>query len=106
MITLTPRAIEKALTLAKKEGKPPILRLGVKGGGCSGMSYVVSFIDEIREEDTAADYDGLRVVCDPKSLQFLEELVLDYETNLFKSGWKFSNPQAAKSCSCGESFSV
>ena len=106
MITLTPRAIEKALTLAKKEGKPPILRLGVKGGGCSGMSYVVSFIDEIREEDTAADYDGLRVVCDPKSHKLLEEHVFDYETNLFKSGWKFINPQAVKSCSCGESFSV
>ena len=106
MISLTPRAVEKALTLAEKEGKPPILRLGVKGGGCSGRSYVVSFIDEISEEDTTAEFDSLMVVCDPKSLKFLAELVLDYETNLFKSGWKFMNPKAAKSCSCGESFAI
>ena len=106
MITLTPRAIEKALTLAQKEGKPPIIRLGVKGGGCSGMSYVVSFVDEVRDSDTTAVYQALTVVCDPKSMEFLSELVLDFETNLFKSGWKFINPNAAKSCSCGESFSL
>ena len=106
MITLTPRAVVKALTLAKKEGKPPILRVGVKGGGCSGMSYVLDFIHEINESDIVEAYESLQVVCDPKSLQFVSDLVLDFETNLLKSGWKFTNPKATKSCSCGESFSV
>ena len=106
MITLTPRAVVKALTLAKKEGKPPILRVGVKGGGCSGMSYVLDFIHEINENDFVEAYESLQVVCAPKSLQFVSDLVLDFEPNLLKSGWKFTNPKATKSCSCGESFSV
>ena len=106
MITLTQRAIKKALTLAQKEGKAPILRLGVKGGGCSGLSYVVEFADTISEQDKSYKIDDLTVVCDVKSLQFLSELTLDFETNLLKSGWRFINPKANKSCSCGESFSV
>lgn len=106
MITLTSRAVTKAITLAQKEGKPPILRVGVKGGGCSGLSYVLDFVDGIREVDTVSELEGLTVICDPKSLEFVKELVLDFETNLLKSGWKFTNPKAAKSCSCGESFSL
>ena len=106
MITLTSRAVTKAITLAQKEGKPPILRVGVKGGGCSGLSYVLDFVDEIKDLDTTSKLDGLTVICDPKSLEFIKELVLDFETNLLKSGWKFTNPKATKSCSCGESFSI
>ena len=106
MITLTSRAVQKAITLAKKEGKPPVLRVGVKGGGCSGLSYVLDFVDDIRELDTVSELEGLTVICDPKSLEFVKELVLDFETNLLKSGWKFTNPKATKSCSCGESFSI
>ncbi len=106
MITLTSRAVQKAITLAKKEGKPPVLRVGVKGGGCSGLSYVLDFVDDVRELDTVSELEGLTVICDPKSLEFVKELVLDFETNLLKSGWKFTNPKATKSCSCGESFSL
>ena len=106
MITLTSRAVTKAITLAQKEGKPPILRVGVKGGGCSGLSYVLDFVEDVRELDTVSRLDGLTVICDPKSLEFVKELVLDFETNLLKSGWKFTNPKASKSCSCGESFSI
>ena len=106
MIPLTSRAVQKAITLAKKEGKPPVLRVGVKGGGCSGLSYVLDFVDDVRELDTVSELEGLTVICDPKSLEFVKELVLDFETNLLKSGWKFTNPKATKSCSCGESFSL
>ena len=106
MITLTSRAVTKAITLAHKEGKPPILRVGVKGGGCSGLSYVLDFVEKVRGSDIRSELDGLTVICDPKSLDFIKELVLDFETNLLKSGWKFTNPKATKSCSCGESFSV
>ena len=106
MITLTSRAITKAITLAQKEGKPPILRVGVKGGGCSGLSYVLDFVEDIKETDTRSALAGLTVICDPKSFEFIKELVLDFETNLLKSGWKFTNPKATKSCSCGESFSI
>ena len=106
MITLTSRAVTKAITLAQKEGKPPILRVGVKGGGCSGLSYVLDFVEHIKATDTSSALDGLTVICDPKSLEFIKELVLDFETNLLKSGWKFINPKATKSCSCGESFSI
>ncbi len=106
MITLTSRAVNKAITLAQKEGKPPILRVGVKGGGCSGFSYVLDFVDNFKDSDTVSELDGLTVICDPKSLEFIKELVLDFETNLLKSGWNFTNPKATKSCSCGESFSI
>ncbi len=106
MITLTSRAISKAITLAAKEGKPPILRVGVRGGGCSGLSYVLDFVHDIKESDTVSKLEGLTVISDPKSLEFVGELVLDFETNLLQSGWKFINPKASKSCSCGESFAL
>ena len=106
MIQITEKAVQRALTLSRKEGKPPFLRVGVRGGGCSGLSYVLDFVDTIMAEDTVLELGELRVLCDPKSLKFLEEMELDYDSNLLNGGFRFNNPKARKTCSCGESFSV
>ena len=106
MITVTQRAAEKAVKLAEKEGRPKVLRVGVRGGGCSGLSYFFEFDTEPREGDEVLEVHGLKVVCDRKSLTFIDGTELDYETNLLKSGFRFNNPMAKRSCSCGESFTV
>ena len=82
------------------------LRVGVKGGGCSGFSYTLGFDDEIRPTDQINDAEGVRVVCDPKSFLYLNGTVVDFEESLMGRGFKFTNPNASKSCGCGESFSV
>ena len=105
--SITETAVKKTLSLMKKEGVPDsILRIGAKGGGCSGFSYVLKFDKETKEDDIMIESNGLIVACDPKSIQYLEGIEIDYETNLLKAGFKFNNPTARKSCSCGESFSV
>ena len=106
MVTLTERAVRKVLHLAEKEGVAKMLRVGVRGGGCSGLSYFMDFDDAPRDGDEITEYGELKVVCDPKSMKFMAETELDYETSLLKGGFKFNNPQAKRSCSCGESFSV
>ena len=106
MITVTERAAKKALTIAAKEGKQPVLRVGVKGGGCSGLSYFMDFDDAPRDSDVRLDVLGLTVLCDPKSLKILEGTELDYDTNLLRGGFRFNNPNAKHSCGCGESFSI
>src|SRR3989344_3448303 len=104
MITLTPSAVKKAKALMEKENKVGhFLRIGVKGGGCSGFSYHLDFVPDQKENDTIYEFDGLKVICDPKSLNFLDGIELDYSNNLMDSGFKFNNPKARKSCSCGES---
>lgn len=106
MITVTEKAAKKALSLAERDGKKPRLRLGVRGGGCSGMSYFYEFDEEERAGDNVWEVEGLTVVCDPKSMTFLDGTVLDFDTNLLKGGFRWSNPQAKRSCSCGESFTI
>ena len=106
MITLTPSAIEEIRRLQEKQAKPDVgLRVGVKGGGCSGLSYVLNF-DVKHEKDNVYEFDGTRVFVDPKSLLYLEGMTLDYTDSLEGRGFKFINPNASKSCGCGESFSV
>ncbi len=105
MITVTEKAAAKAVSLAQKEGRRALLRLGVKGGGCSGMSYFFEFADESRAADTVWEVGGLTVVCDAKSMEFLKGCIFDFDSNLLKGGFRFQNPQAKRSCSCGESFS-
>lgn len=106
MITLTPQAIEEVKRLtAKQEGKDLGLRVGVKGGGCSGLSYTMNF-DAQRTGDNVYEFDETRVFVDPKSLLYLEGLTLDFSDSLEGRGFKFINPNASKSCGCGESFSV
>jgi iron-sulfur cluster assembly protein len=106
-VRLTPRAVEEAKKALVKRGTPDAyLRLGVKGGGCSGFSYVIEFADEKRTRDLQFDFDGLKVLSDPKSLVFLNESTLDYEIKLMQRGFKFVNPNESGGCGCGESFSV
>jgi len=84
------------------------LRMGVRAGGCSGMSYVMDFISEdaVTDEDHVEEYDGIKCVVDPKSLMFLFGLQLDYSDELIGGGFKFTNPNAETSCGCGKSFGV
>jgi iron-sulfur cluster assembly protein len=106
-VRLTPKAIEMAKQALLKRGTPvAALRLGVRGGGCSGVSYAVEFSDKVRARDQIYDFDGLKVVVDPKSLVYLRGSVLDYEVQLMQHGFKFQNPNEKSSCGCGESFSV
>ena len=106
-IFVSPKAIVKAKEALAKRGTPTgMLRLGVKGGGCSGFSYVMEFADESRTRDLVFEFDGLKVVVDPKSLVFLNGCTLDYEVKLMQHGFKFVNPNEQGGCGCGESFSV
>lgn len=108
MIYLTSTAIEAAKRALEKRGTPSaFLRLGVRGSGCSGMAYVIEFADEQRDKDNILEFDGLRVLVDPKSMIYLQGSTLDYEKkNLMQFGFKFINPNAKSTCGCGESFDV
>jgi len=108
MITLTLAAIEAAKRALDKRGTPlAFLRLGVKGSGCSGVSYAIEFSDQKRDSDNVYEFDGLIVLVDPKSLIYLQGSTLDYEKkNLMQFGFKFINPNAKSTCGCGESFDV
>jgi iron-sulfur cluster assembly protein len=106
-VRLTPKAIEMAKNALVKRGTPDAwLRLGVRGGGCSGVSYAIEFSDKSRERDHVFEFDGLKVLVDPKSLVYLRGSVLDYEVKLMQHGFKFVNPNEKSACGCGESFTV
>ena len=81
------------------------LRLGVQGGGCSGLSYNIAFDSQPRERDRIFQYDDIRVFVDPKSFVYLNGTTLDWEESLMQRGFVFRNPNAKKSCGCGSSFS-
>jgi len=82
------------------------IRIGIRGGGCSGLSYFLDSEDDPRENDHVIEAFGSRVFIDPKSLLFLQGTTLDYVTGLMDAGFKFLNPKAGKNCGCGESFSM
>ena len=106
-IQLTPKAIEMGLkALARRSTPEAGLRVGVRGGGCSGASYVIEFADRVRPKDNVYDFGGLRVVVDPKSLVYLRVAVLDYEVKLMEHGFQWRNPNEKKGCGCGESFAI
>jgi iron-sulfur cluster assembly protein len=106
-VRLTRKAIEMAKQALVKRGTPEAaLRLGVRGGGCSGVSYAIEFSDKVRDRDHVFSFDGLRVIVDPKSLVYLRGSMLDYEVQLMQHGFRFKNPNEKSSCGCGESFSV
>jgi iron-sulfur cluster assembly protein len=106
VITVTESAVRMVRRIMEKDGRADaVLRVGVKGGGCSGFSYHMEFADAARDADEQYDFHGLRVVVDPRSLEFLGDLTLDYREGI-NSGFQWVNPRATKTCSCGESFSV
>jgi iron-sulfur cluster assembly protein len=108
VIGLTERAIKEIRRIVADQNLPEntALRVGVKGGGCSGFSYTLGFDDQVGEIDQVTEVEGVKVVCDPKSFLYLNGTEIDFEDNLMGRGFKFGNPNAAKSCGCGESFSV
>jgi iron-sulfur cluster assembly protein len=106
MITLTETAVKEVRNILEQQDKSGWgLRLGVKGGGCSGLSYILNFDENPKENDQVFDFDGVPVYVDAKSYLYLNGTELDYSYELLDGGFKFKNPNAAKSCGCGQSFS-
>lgn len=108
-LNVTPSAVKRIRVILAKEGIPADeggLRLGVKGGGCSGLSYSIGFDAHPRERDHIFNFDGVRVFIDPKSFVYLHGMTLDYEETLMRQGFHFMNPNSTRSCGCGTSFSV
>ena len=103
-IQVTPQAIRKIKQTFEREGVFGGLRLGILGGGCSGLSYQFKFEVKPRERDNVFEFDGINIFIDPKSLIYLRGLTLDYKESLMQSGFVFDNPNASKSCGCGTSF--
>ena len=106
---VTESAVKRIRAAMAKEGVSPEeggLRLGVSGGGCSGLSYVMKVDGHPRERDRVFEFDGVRVFIDPKSFVYLHGMTLDYEETLMRQGFNFINPNSTKSCGCGSSFSA
>jgi iron-sulfur cluster assembly protein len=108
-IQVTDKALARVRSAMAKENISPDqggLRLGVQGGGCSGLSYNVRFDTQPRERDRIFSFSDVRVFVDPKSFIYLNGMILDYQETLMQQGFVFVNPQATKSCGCGTSFSA
>ena len=108
MITVTERAKDKALILMEEEHKPAgsFIRVGVEGGGCSGLTYKLEFDNQMRPDDKIFEDKGMKIVCDKKSFLYLIGTELDFSDGLNGKGFYFNNPNASRSCGCGESFAV
>lgn len=108
MITLTPSAAQEVKRLVEKEQKPNVgLRVGVKGGGCSGMTYVLAIEEAApKQYDTVFEQDGIKVLIDAKSHLYLDGTTIDFKNSLMGGGFEFQNPLAKKSCGCGTSFTT
>ncbi len=105
-ITLTEPAAERVKAFLENRGKGVGLRLGIKTMGCSGMAYVLEFVDEINPEDEVFEDSGVKVIVDKKSLVYLDGTELDYTRDGLNEGFKFNNPKEKAACGCGESFTV
>src|SRR5687767_15705364 len=106
VISLTDTATSKVAELLTMEGNPDLaLRVAVRPGGCSGFSYEMFFDSEIAADDVSVDYSGVKVVVDPSSAQLLEGATLDYKDGLNQAGFSINNPNAQRTCGCGQSFS-
>ena len=105
-ITMTETAASRVKAFLDNRGKGFGLRLGVKTTGCSGMAYVLEFVDDINEEDEVFDLSGVKIIIDQKSLVYLDGTELDYVKEGLNEGFEFNNPNAKSECGCGESFNV
>jgi iron-sulfur cluster assembly protein len=106
MITLTEKAAAKVQSLAKSQGKPPILRVRVGTGGCSGMSYKFEIAERVEAEDAVYEGHGAKAVVDPRSDFFVGGSEVDYAETMMEAGFKVQNPLAKSTCSCGTSFTT
>jgi iron-sulfur cluster assembly protein len=106
LVRLTPEAGAKVAALIAREVQGDYLRIAITGGGCNGLSYKMRFVPEARKGDILVRTAGVPVVVDPKTALYLKGTQLDYSAKMVAGGFKFSNPNAKASCSCGESFSV
>jgi iron-sulfur cluster assembly protein len=109
MVTVTERAKTQIMVLMEKEGIIPethSLRVGVTGGGCSGLSYQMKFDDKIDSTDTVIDLESVKICINKLSLLYLVGTELDYEDGLNGKGFEWRNPNATRTCGCGESFSI
>jgi iron-sulfur cluster assembly accessory protein len=106
VITLTDEAAAKVKDLIEAEGEPELaLRVAVRPGGCSGFSYEMFFDSDVANDDLTVEHGGVRVIVDPSSAQLLTGAVLDYKDGLQQAGFSINNPNAQKTCGCGQSFS-
>lgn len=105
-ITITDRAAERVKTFLGKRGKGMGVRLGVRSSGCSGLAYVLEFVDAVDEHDEVFEDHGVKIIIDPKSLVYLNGTELDFTKEGLNEGFKFNNPNVKNMCGCGESFTV
>ena len=112
-ILITGSAMKQLAQLFKDQGEAKLLRVGVRSGGCSGMSYTMDFVpsSDIQKDDEGYNYsapggDSFKVVCDPKSLLYIYGMQLDFSSDLIGGGFNFTNPNATQTCGCGSSFAV
>jgi iron-sulfur cluster insertion protein len=107
MITITPVAVERMKNiLAAMNPAPAAIRIGVRGGGCSGLNYAMEFENEKGMMDKSFEFDGLTVLVDATSAMYLDGVTIDYLERLDESGFKFENPNVKTTCGCGSSFSI
>jgi iron-sulfur cluster assembly protein len=108
MITVTESAKNRAMHLIAQENRPAdsFIRVGVEGGGCSGLSYKLEFDNKLKPDDKVFEDKGIRIVCDKKSFLYLIGTELEFSDGLNGKGFVFNNPNASRTCGCGESFAV
>ena len=107
IITITKKALEQIKVISDAENSDGAkgLRLAVSGGGCSGLSYKIEFT-ATKEKDNVLNFDGIKILIDPKSVIYLKGIVLEYKDGLNGKGFSFDNPNAKNTCGCGESFTI
>jgi len=105
-ITLTEPAAERVRSFLESRGSGIGLRLGVKTMGCSGMGYVIEFVDEINDDDEVFESNGIKIMVDTKSLVYIDGTEVDFAREGLNEGFKFNNPKEKDACGCGESFTV
>ncbi len=105
-ITMTDAAARHVRRSLDGRGKGVGVRLGVRTSGCSGLAYVLEFVDELKEDDLVFEHDGVKVITDPKSLVYIDGTELDFVREGLNEGFKFNNPNVTGECGCGESFNV
>ena len=105
-ISMTPAAADRVRSFLANRGKGIGLRVGVKTTGCSGLSYVLEFVDELNDDDAVFEQDDLKIIVDGKSLVYIDGTQLDFVKEGLNEGFQFNNPNVNGECGCGESFTV